>query len=56
LQHGERHIVGTTIYPAKEERPVSVLEKTVRPSAVTGIEQCEAMPLRPIGAIIDEAA
>jgi methylmalonyl-CoA mutase len=56
LQHGERHIVGTTIYPAKEERPVSVLEKTARPSAVTGIEQCEAMPLRSIGAITDEAA
>jgi methylmalonyl-CoA mutase len=41
---GGRAIVGTTIFPAKTERPVSVLEAEQRPLPEDGIVFCERLP------------
>ena len=41
---GERAIVGTTIFPAKAERPVSVLEAEQKPLPEDGIVFCERLP------------
>lgn len=56
VKSGARHIVGTTLYPAKEERPVTVLENRRAAVAEVGVERCEPMPLRPFEAEIGEAA
>ncbi len=56
LKSGERQIVGTTLYPLKDERPVSVLETTRPQAANDGIERCEPMPLRAFEEFAGEAA
>lgn len=45
---GERQLVGTTLYPAKEERPVTVLGAPSAPAPEDGSARCEQMPLRRI--------
>lgn len=40
---GERGIVGTTLYPARKERPVETLAATQRPTPTDGVVFCEAL-------------
>jgi methylmalonyl-CoA mutase len=45
-QAGERTIVGTTVYPREDERPVETLSAERRPQFTEGVAKCE--PLFPI--------
>ena len=45
---GSRHLVGTTLYPAKEERPVTTLDAERIAMPDEGSARCEQMPLRRI--------
>lgn len=45
---GSRHLVGTTLYPAKEERPVATLKADRIAMPDEGSAKCERMPLRRI--------
>jgi methylmalonyl-CoA mutase len=40
---GNRKIVGTTLYPAKKERPIETLAATKRPGPTDGVVFCEAL-------------
>jgi methylmalonyl-CoA mutase len=43
---GDRKIVGTTLYPAKTERPVQMLTAAQRPGPTDGVVFCD--PLVPV--------
>jgi methylmalonyl-CoA mutase len=43
LRHGERAIIGTTLYPSKAERPVETLAAERRPEPTDGIVFCQAL-------------
>ena len=51
-RNGERSLVGTTIYPVKSERPVSVLEADRRPGPSDGVVFCEPLPATRIDELI----
>ncbi len=43
LRHGERTIIGSTLYPPKAERPVETLAAERRPEPTDGIVFCQAL-------------
>ncbi len=48
LAKGRRQIVGTTLHPAADERPVSVLDAERKALPEEGSEKCDIMPVRRI--------
>lgn len=51
-RNGERSLIGTTIYPVKSERPVTVLEAERRPGPSDGVVFCEPLPATRIDELI----
>ncbi|MGH6763048.1 MAG: methylmalonyl-CoA mutase subunit beta [Phyllobacterium sp.] len=45
---GKRSIIGTTLYPAKQERPVTLLEARHMPVPTDGTVHCEPLPIQRI--------
>jgi len=54
-RNGERSLIGTTIYPVKSERPVTVLEADRRPGPSDGVVFCEPLPATRIDELIGAA-
>lgn len=56
FRDGKRSIVGTTLHPAREERPVSVLDGKRTVFADEGAVQCEALSPERIDALLEVSA
>ena len=55
-QSGKRVLIGSTLYPAKEERPVTVLTANIRPMPTDGSLHCERLDVARIEELAGAAA